>query len=106
MTIFWIILAIAFVATIAIICRINPAEEIDVMPACQATQHSDQMICTSCGLVWDTNDTDPPACRPIPDRVISDMVSVSEANGGGRSGMRAAYRLLQDMGAICASTES
>lgn len=26
---------------------------------CYATQHSDQMICHKCGLVWDMNDPDP-----------------------------------------------
>ena len=29
---------------------------------CQARQHSDQMICHKCGLVWDMNDPDPPVC--------------------------------------------
>lgn len=31
---------------------------------CEARQHSDQMICVKCGLVWDTNDPDPPKCKP------------------------------------------
>lgn len=30
---------------------------------CRARQYSDQMICAACGLTWDTNDPDPPACR-------------------------------------------
>lgn len=30
---------------------------------CYATQHSDQMICHKCGLIWDMNDPDPPECR-------------------------------------------
>lgn len=30
--------------------------------ACQARQHSDQMICHACGLVWDVNDPDAPDC--------------------------------------------
>ncbi len=30
---------------------------------CYATQHSDQMICHKCGLVWDMSDQDPPECR-------------------------------------------
>lgn len=29
---------------------------------CQARQHSDQMICHKCGLVWDMNDPEPPVC--------------------------------------------
>jgi hypothetical protein len=30
---------------------------------CFARQYSDQKICHQCGLVWDTNDPDPPACK-------------------------------------------
>ena len=30
---------------------------------CLARQHSDQMICHKCGLVWDVNDPEPPVCR-------------------------------------------
>lgn len=33
---------------------------------CAALQHSDQMICTPCGLAWDTNDSCPPDCKPKP----------------------------------------
>jgi len=33
---------------------------------CQAVQHSDQMICEACGLLWDMNDHEPPLCRPRP----------------------------------------
>lgn len=36
---------------------------------CQARQHSDQMICSKCGLVWDVNDPEPPECgtgKPTP----------------------------------------
>lgn len=29
---------------------------------CQARRHNDQMICSACGLVWDLDDTEPPAC--------------------------------------------
>lgn len=29
---------------------------------CQAVQYSDQMICDRCGLQWDVNDPEPPAC--------------------------------------------
>lgn len=29
--------------------------------ACGARQYSDQMLC-ECGLAWDTNDPEPPAC--------------------------------------------
>lgn len=29
---------------------------------CAAIQHSDQMQCGRCGLAWDVNDEDPPAC--------------------------------------------
>lgn len=30
---------------------------------CKAVQHSDQMICTACGLVWDVSDPEPPECK-------------------------------------------
>lgn len=32
---------------------------------CQARQYGDQMICHACGLNWDTNDPEPPACRKV-----------------------------------------
>lgn len=31
-------------------------------PRCMAVQHSDQMQCGRCGLAWDINDPDRPAC--------------------------------------------
>lgn len=34
------------------------------LTGCDARQFSDQMICGRCGLQWDTNDPDPPACIP------------------------------------------
>lgn len=33
---------------------------------CKAVQHSDQMVCESCGLTWDMNDPSPPKCKPQP----------------------------------------
>ena len=32
---------------------------------CQARQYGDQMICAACGLNWDTNDPEPPACHKV-----------------------------------------
>ncbi|QDP67026.1 MAG: hypothetical protein Unbinned3138contig1000_68 [Prokaryotic dsDNA virus sp.] len=32
---------------------------------CQAVQVSDQMACRPCGLVWDMNDPEPPACGQV-----------------------------------------
>lgn len=29
---------------------------------CSALQHSDQMVCDACNLVWDVNDPAPPEC--------------------------------------------
>lgn len=29
---------------------------------CRVYQLSDQTICTTCGLEWDTNDPEPPEC--------------------------------------------
>jgi len=34
-------------------------------PGCEATQHSDQMVCHRCKSAWDVNDPEPPACTPI-----------------------------------------
>jgi len=33
---------------------------------CKARQVSDQMSCHQCRLVWDTDDSDPPRCLPLP----------------------------------------
>ena len=33
---------------------------------CKAIQYSDQMNCAQCGLCWDVNDPEPPACQPKP----------------------------------------
>ena len=76
---------------------------------CQARQESDQMRCVPCGLVWDMNDPDPPECRKhikraaakglpvdLPSDVAAAMVKTYQANAGGLSGMRAAYRLFLD----------
>jgi len=30
---------------------------------CKAIQHSDQMFCSKCQLVWDMNDCEPPQCE-------------------------------------------
>ena len=38
---------------------------------CKARQISDQMNCTTCGLVWDVSDPDPPACAPKTQRTSS-----------------------------------
>lgn len=32
---------------------------------CQARQYGDQIICAACGLNWDANDPEPPACKSI-----------------------------------------
>jgi hypothetical protein len=32
------------------------------MSGCKAFQQSDQMVCHRCGLIWDMNDPEPPAC--------------------------------------------
>mgnify|MGYP003387861937 CR=1 FL=1 len=29
---------------------------------CRARQYSDEMVCHECGLLWDKNDPEPPAC--------------------------------------------
>jgi hypothetical protein len=32
---------------------------------CLARQYADQTVCAACGLSWDTNDPEPPACRKV-----------------------------------------
>ena len=32
---------------------------------CLARQYGDQMICSACGLYWDTNDPEPPECHKV-----------------------------------------
>jgi len=91
---------------------------------CNARRYGDQMICAPCGLIWDVNDPEPPACRKsadalwiakhgseptlspahkspelLPDDVAAEMVTVYQANGGGVTGMRAAHRLFLDRSA-------
>lgn len=34
----------------------------DLKAMCWAKQHSDQMKCDLCNLVWDVNDPSPPSC--------------------------------------------
>jgi len=90
---------------------------------CLARQYSDQMMCAACGLAWDINDPDPPACRKVdrrskivkeiktfeappskpkklPDQlpadVAIDMVKAYLANGQSINGMQAAYRVFLD----------
>lgn len=36
------------------------------MGRCRARRESDQLVCRQCGLAWDVNDSDPPACRENP----------------------------------------
>jgi hypothetical protein len=41
---------------------------------CKAQQHSDQMICDECGLIWDTNDSEPPTCNPTKGNKVSETI--------------------------------
>jgi len=84
-------------------------------PVCKAMQYCDQMVCHACGLAWDVNDPEPPACRhgkakvlveisvatlrfpeQLPHDVAAEMVKTYQANGAHVKGMQAAYRLLLD----------
>lgn len=56
---------------------------------CQARQYSDQMQCGRCALQWDTNDTNPPGCRPVR------LVAFAGRKGVGKD---TAARLLVDRG--------
>lgn len=46
---------------------------------CQARQYGDQMMCTPCGLNWDTNDAEPPECRTNIKRGIAKVAKFEEA---------------------------
>lgn len=91
---------------------------------CKARQHSDQMVCHACGLVWDMNDPDPPTCgnqpalfpneqgsapqimpgklpQSLPVELAAEMDRAYRANSsegltGRLRGMQAAYRVLLD----------
>ena len=43
---------------------------------CTARQYSDQMICDNCGLVWDTNDPEPPQCKKEGDKAIVNIKEI------------------------------
>ena len=45
---------------------------------CQAHQYGDQMICAACGLNWDTNDPEPPACRKNIKRAVARVAKIEE----------------------------
>lgn len=81
--------------------------------ACKAIQYSDQMVCHACGLYWDVNDPEPPACQHKRGKKWPEVVEVMPKRRGfpeelppdleremvktyKASGMRAAYRLLLD----------
>lgn len=38
------------------------------MSRCRARRENDQLVCRQCGLAWDVNDPDPPACREPPSK--------------------------------------
>lgn len=92
---------------------------------CLARCYGDMMSCSACGLSWDTNDPEPPACRKVdrrtklfkaaqvvevepatvdrhtlPDVVAQVMIRAYDAAGGGVVGMRAAHRVFLDMEGI------
>lgn len=43
---------------------------------CRARRYGDQMICEACGLNWDANDLDPPACRKNIKRAVAKVAKV------------------------------
>lgn len=79
---------------------------------CAARRYSDEMNCTACGLHWDVNDPNPPACRPepaprlreLPDelpphiavRMHARFIQSREAGRCNVAGMRAAYGVLKE----------
>jgi hypothetical protein len=46
---------------------------------CKAIQQSDEMFCATCGLRWDVNDSEPPACATIT------LIGLTGATGSGKS---------------------
>lgn len=42
---------------------------------CKARQYADQMQCGRCGLAWDMNDPDSPACRDTGRKTIDGLLS-------------------------------
>lgn len=44
------------------------------MKKCLAVQESCQMVCHECQLVWDMNDSDPPACEPCRENITLERV--------------------------------
>lgn len=46
---------------------------------CKAIQQSDEMFCATCGLRWDVNDSEPPACATIT------LTGLTGAAGSGKS---------------------
>ena len=60
------------------------------MRGCNARQYSDQMVCDKCGLEWDVNDPDAPACKTKQqraltwiDRIRSKVISTSKKKTNG-----------------------
>lgn len=45
---------------------------------CQARRYGDQMICAPCGLIWDTNDPEPPECRKNIKRAVARVAKIEE----------------------------
>ncbi len=66
-----------------------------------ARQYGDQMSCSVCALTWDTNDSEPPACRKI-DRRSKAVKAVAEfdaAPGVAKSPAKLPERLPVDLAA-------
>lgn len=59
---------------------------------CKAIQYSDQMQCGTCGLAWDVNDPEPPACKPI--RRVKQSSWKDQDKKRGREVLK---RLLEDL---------
>ena len=49
------------------------------MCKCHARQYSDQMVCAPCGLIWDANDPEPPACRKHIKRAVTKLAKLEDA---------------------------
>lgn len=51
------------------------------MKVCRPIQYSDQTVCKTCGLTWDTNDSDEPPCPFDPVDPIKPYPTVGQVAG-------------------------
>lgn len=45
--------------------------------SCEARRYGDETVCARCGLRWDTNDPEPPACKPVGKQVVGHVIGAA-----------------------------